>query len=86
MGTINDVDGCLGDTGMPVDTVEICTYEFAVPCPVVFSVAGRVNTQITSSRFDISFKGCFLVVIEYMTGCEQEDNSVILPQVLIGKN
>jgi hypothetical protein len=69
-----------------MDTVKVCPQQFAVPCPVIFSVTGGMNTYVAATCLDIPLKRGLLIVIEYVTSREQENNSVILSQVLIGKN
>src|SRR6266566_9434627 len=86
MGSISHMNSRLHDLRVSVDTVEICSHQATIPGPVIFSITGRVYTHISTTSPNIALKRSFLVIIEYLAGSQQEDNSVVVCQIRIRKN
>ena len=57
------------------------TGQLSVPGPVIFGIGCRVNTDVPTTRLDISLKINLLRVVQHIAGSAQEDNGTILLQV-----
>src|SRR6266487_3485616 len=80
------MNGRLDDLRVSMYTVEIRSHQATIPGPGVFSVARGVYTHISTTSTNIAFKRSFLIIIEYITGSQQENNSIVVCQIRIGKN
>src|SRR5216684_642971 len=86
MVSISHMNSRLDDLRMPMYTVEIGSHQPAIPGPGVFSVACGVNTHISTTSPNIAFKRSFLIIIKYLASSHEEDNSIVMCQIPIGKN
>src|SRR5690606_16699933 len=55
-------------------TDEVTAHQSAIPAPIVFCIGGAVDTHISSARLDIAFKSCFLIVVEQIARCTEENH------------
>src|SRR5207302_10211932 len=62
--------------------VEIRAGESAVPRPVVFSVRGGVDADVSAARLDVELEVVLLCVVQHVARCVQEDDSAVEWDVL----
>src|SRR5690606_6438511 len=46
---------------------EIASHHLPIPSPFIFCIGSSVDTDISSTRLDVSLKLCFLIVVQYIT-------------------
>src|SRR5437667_12095661 len=86
MGSISHMNSRLCDLRVSRYTIEIRSHKTTIPGPGVFSVACRVNTNISTTGPNIAFKLCLLIIIKYVAGSHEKNNSIVMGQIHIGKN
>ena len=59
------------DTGV---AQKITACKASIPAPVVLAVSRRMNTHVTTTCLDISFKSGFLEIVEHISGGTQENH------------
>src|SRR5262245_33516932 len=75
-----DVDRRLLNAGVPI---EVCAHELAVKRPVVFGVAGGVDSYIAAASGDVPLESRLLRFVENVPAREREDHDLIVLEVCI---
>ena len=79
MGPVVHNEFCLLLSGV---VLKIGPSQFSIPGPIVFTISGRMNTHVSSTRLDEPFKNSLLFWIEHITGCVQKNNCLVFFEVL----